>query len=320
MELRQLRYFCVAAQCENLTVASERLHVAQSAVSRQIAKLEQELGVALFVRHGKRIRLSLEGARLRQEADSVLEAVGALAAAARDVSPNAGEGLVTMAGDSSVCGLLAPLLARRLQAEHPRIQFRIIESFARESRALLSSGSADLAVALTDMSDSATVSDPLCSDSPCLFYLPQLDSGLGEQCTFSEALQRPLILPPSPSEERSAMEAAAHAAGFSLNVVAEADRYSMIKALALEGLGNLMLVTSSRTHDAELKAFRSSVISDVTLTYFLSQPRERLSRRPTKIVAEMIREEVAKLAAAGHLSPVAAMSRADEAREPSRNA
>lgn len=52
MELRQLLYFVKVAQKEHVTQAAEELHVAQSAVSRQIHQLEEELGVKLFLQKG----------------------------------------------------------------------------------------------------------------------------------------------------------------------------------------------------------------------------------------------------------------------------
>lgn len=53
MELRQLHYFLKVAQKEHVTQAAEELHVAQSAVSRQIHQLEEELGVDLFMQRGE---------------------------------------------------------------------------------------------------------------------------------------------------------------------------------------------------------------------------------------------------------------------------
>ena len=55
MELRNLKYFVVVAEEMNFRRASDRLHVAQSAVSRRIQDLEVELGVQLFEREGKRM-------------------------------------------------------------------------------------------------------------------------------------------------------------------------------------------------------------------------------------------------------------------------
>src|SRR5690625_3760708 len=61
MELRQIKYFIEVANREHVTDAAEALHVAQSAVSRQIANLETELGVDLFIREGRQVLLTAIG-------------------------------------------------------------------------------------------------------------------------------------------------------------------------------------------------------------------------------------------------------------------
>jgi len=62
MNIQQLRCFVAVAELENMSRAAERLHITQSALSKNIAKLESELGVALFVRNGKKIELNAAGA------------------------------------------------------------------------------------------------------------------------------------------------------------------------------------------------------------------------------------------------------------------
>lgn len=61
MELRQLRYFVAVAEREHISDAAAALDVAQSAVSRQIANLEKELGTPLFERVGRNVRLTAIG-------------------------------------------------------------------------------------------------------------------------------------------------------------------------------------------------------------------------------------------------------------------
>lgn len=77
MELRQLKNFLVIAELQNVNRAAARLHVAQPALSRQIQHLEAEVGVRLFVRDGRRIRLSAEGAVFLEEARAILAHVDA---------------------------------------------------------------------------------------------------------------------------------------------------------------------------------------------------------------------------------------------------
>ncbi len=83
MELRQLRYFVSVAERESFTRASADLLIAQPALSTQIAKLEDELGVALFERVGRRVRLTDAGRTVLEQARRALAAADDVAAAAR---------------------------------------------------------------------------------------------------------------------------------------------------------------------------------------------------------------------------------------------
>lgn len=72
MELRVLNYFLAIAREENFTKAAQQLHVTQPTLSRQIADLEQELGVKLFVRSNHSIVLTEDGMRLKRRAQEIL--------------------------------------------------------------------------------------------------------------------------------------------------------------------------------------------------------------------------------------------------------
>ncbi|WJV50188.1 LysR family transcriptional regulator [Streptomyces flavofungini] len=74
MELRQLQYFAAVADAGGFSRAAERLGIVQSAVSQQVRRLERELGVALFDRSTRSVRLSAAGERLLPEAHAVLAA------------------------------------------------------------------------------------------------------------------------------------------------------------------------------------------------------------------------------------------------------
>lgn len=75
MDIRGLRYFLAAAETENLSRAAERLNVVQSALSHQVRTLEDELGVTLFERRGRRLRLSPIGHLFREEALRVMKSL-----------------------------------------------------------------------------------------------------------------------------------------------------------------------------------------------------------------------------------------------------
>ena len=75
MEIRTLKYFLETAREENMTRASERLHVSQSTMSKQIKELESELGTKLFQRSNYSIKLTDAGMLLRERAENILELV-----------------------------------------------------------------------------------------------------------------------------------------------------------------------------------------------------------------------------------------------------
>ena len=72
MELRLLRYFLTVAKEQSFTKAAEQLHITQPTLSRQMAAFEEELGVTLFIRSGKKISLTEEGILLKRRALEIL--------------------------------------------------------------------------------------------------------------------------------------------------------------------------------------------------------------------------------------------------------
>ena len=72
MEIHTLRYFLETAREENMSKAAERLHVSQSTLSKQMKRLEEELGKKLFIRHSFSIELTEEGMLLRKRAEDLL--------------------------------------------------------------------------------------------------------------------------------------------------------------------------------------------------------------------------------------------------------
>ncbi|MFR5539131.1 MAG: LysR family transcriptional regulator, partial [[Ruminococcus] lactaris] len=73
MELRLLRYFLTVAKEQSFTKAAEKLHITQPTLSRQMATFEEELGVTLFNRSGKKVSLTDEGVLLKRRALEVLD-------------------------------------------------------------------------------------------------------------------------------------------------------------------------------------------------------------------------------------------------------
>jgi DNA-binding transcriptional LysR family regulator len=116
MELRHLRYFVAVAEEENVTRAAARLHVSQPPLSRQIHDLESELGLALFKRTPKSIRLTEEGRVFLAEARAVLERAEAAMRTVREVADRKHDALHIGYAPTPSAGIL-PTILRAFEEE-----------------------------------------------------------------------------------------------------------------------------------------------------------------------------------------------------------
>src|SRR5690242_20470169 len=126
MELRQLRYFAAAARLESITGASREFGLSQSALSQQIHKLEAELGLELFARNGRRVKLTAAGKRLLPWADRALDAVQQGLAYARESSLQQFHS-VRLGGVPSLDSELIPRALKAFSNLYPEIEVSVIE-------------------------------------------------------------------------------------------------------------------------------------------------------------------------------------------------
>jgi DNA-binding transcriptional LysR family regulator len=125
MTLQQLTYFLAAAEHGSFTAAADALHLARPSLSEQIAKLEAELGVALFVRAGRRLELTDAGRLLRPEAERTLAAAGEAADVVRRARTLTG-GTASLGTFSTAHHLLLPGLVEEFVRRHPEVAVRVV--------------------------------------------------------------------------------------------------------------------------------------------------------------------------------------------------
>jgi DNA-binding transcriptional LysR family regulator len=139
MELRHLRYFVAAAEAENVSRAALSLHVSQPALSRQIRDLEDELGLPLFARTSKSVRLTEAGRTFLTHARAVLKHAEEAVSIARAVAAGrAGEVHVGYA-PSPTARILPPTL-RAFQTRLPNVRVRLHDLSTEEMLAGIRQG------------------------------------------------------------------------------------------------------------------------------------------------------------------------------------
>jgi DNA-binding transcriptional LysR family regulator len=129
VELRHLRYFVTIAEERSFTRASERLWVAQPALSTQIKRLESELGIGLLERHSRGVSLTREGALFLERARATLAAADAAAATGRDLADGV-VGSVRVGVATEARWLRAAEVLHRFSQARPGVELTVLESYA----------------------------------------------------------------------------------------------------------------------------------------------------------------------------------------------
>src|SRR6266550_3221149 len=125
VELRHLRYFVAVAEAENvLRAATQKLHVSQPAVSRQIRDLEDELGVQLFERTGKAVKLTEAGFLFLEEARAILERTDEAVRNVRDFA-RAGETELDVGYSLTPSGHILSATIRAFQKAMPNVHVKL---------------------------------------------------------------------------------------------------------------------------------------------------------------------------------------------------
>lgn len=146
IDLRQIRYFLEVAAEGNMTRAAGRLNITQPALSRQVAALEERLGVALLERVGRGIRLSAAAETLLPELRELVARAEGLSERAAAVGGAERVRLAMIAPPQAIEVFLADALGRFLK-RYPDADIRIIEAAAQQNQELLERGEAQLAIA-----------------------------------------------------------------------------------------------------------------------------------------------------------------------------
>ena len=247
MELRQLAYFLAVAEERNFTRAAQRIPIAQPAISQQIHRLESELSEKLFVRDRRGTRLTPAGEALLPHARSTLasaeHAREAVAALSGLLTGRLAFGFVQPLPDRRLAGLLGAF-----HRQHPGIELRLIEDETDALLAALATGELDAALIGLGRYDRLPpeVGSRLVAREPVVVAVHPGHPLSGRGSIALQALREaPMVTLTSSSKQRSNLEAACRAAGFTPRIVAETSDLSVTIELIRQQIGVAVLPQSA---------------------------------------------------------------------------
>jgi LysR family nitrogen assimilation transcriptional regulator len=295
LEIDALRYFVRTLEMESISRAAVTLGITQPALSRQIRRLESELGKLLLVRNGRGVKATESGRYFATEAMRILEDVDALGEAmSSEASSPAGS--VALALPSSISDGLLPQLLAIIDEKFPDIQIKVTEALSSISSELLRSRTVDLAIQYERADMASLVCEKLIDEPLCLISAPDNAVGLADVVDFSTVELLKLILPSQNSGLRRMLDMEAAQRNLRLNVAVEIESVSAMKNLAAAGLGHCILPQLSVAREVAAGTLVTNLIGEPRLKRGLVISRLAL-RNPSIAMIKVMQavREVAEL-------------------------
>lgn len=300
MELRQLRTFKLVAELGSLSKASDRLRVAQPALSRQIKLLEHELHTELFVRNGRGMMLTNAGHTLLERTAGLVRQIEQV----RDDMQSAKRtpcGKVVLGLVPTVSSVLSARFARRIATELPGVALRIVESYGGHLVEWLHRGELDLAIIYGPAADLHLKVQTIGWDDVVAVGPPGCGLHGPAEVELGWLLQQKLILPSYSHGLRALIERAAARQQRPLNIVMEADSYRVLTSLVEEGLGYTVLPPSAIHREVQSGRLEVAVIAKPAMTreLVLASPANHQPSIASAAISAVILAEIRRLAQDG---------------------
>jgi DNA-binding transcriptional LysR family regulator len=297
MELSQLRTLIHVAELGSLSKAADRLRIAQPALSRQVRMLEQELGFALFIRHGRGMVLSEQGRGVVAHAVRVLAEIEEIRATATPTdAPLTGE--VAIGLPPTVADIISVPLASAFGRSHPKARLRLVSAFTGHLLDWLHRGEIDVAVLYDPRNARSLRSRPLLLENLFLIGPPEAGFSTVAAVPFQSLAGKRLLLPSVKHGLRTIVERCAEETGVALDIGIEADSYAVLKDLVRHGHGWTILPLAPIHADVAAKVLTAAPLIDpvpvrrLVLAYPSDRPASRLARFAGQAVDDIVRDHV----------------------------
>ncbi len=262
MHLRHLVSFVAVTESLNFSRAAEELHIAQPAVSQQIRALEEELGVALFDRLGKKVTLTDAGRALLPYARQILAMVEAAENEVRERG-QLKRGRTSLGAPPTVSTHLLPARLTHFKQEHPGLEVTLREAGTKTLLASIEDGKLDLAIVSTDVLPENVDSTPFLEEAYVLAVSARHPFlGNRQSIKITDLASEPFILFPEGYTLREVTLTACRRAGFEPKVALDGGAMQSALEFVGAGLGVALVPELALTETNNIHALR---IADQTL-------------------------------------------------------
>ena len=236
MDLRQLQILQTIAETGSFTACGRQLHVSQSAISRQILLLEEELGEPLFLRVGRRVRMTPAAESLVQLGQRVFQDVRETVG---KITDRTGElrGTLRLSGGMTVCLYVFPPLLKHLRRVHPHLEMRLTVATAGRSVEEIRAGRIDAGLLTLPIEESDLVSVPALREELLLMTTPTHPLARRKKVTPQDLAEEPFVMFEPGSGTRRVIDHFFASQNISPIVVMDTENVEIIKAMVKTGLG-----------------------------------------------------------------------------------
>ncbi|HXB55618.1 MAG TPA: LysR family transcriptional regulator [Vicinamibacteria bacterium] len=236
MDVRQLDMFRAVAEEGSFTRAAERLHVSQSAISRQIKLLEEELGGVLLHRGGKRVALTPPGELLLKTANRVHRDLQEVASQISDTHA-LHRGTLSLAGGMTVCMHILPRVLRKYLRLYKEVDLRVVSAATETILRLIRNHEVDLALLTLPIVAKDLEVVPVLKEE--MVVVTARGHPLSRERTIetSRLGRYPWILYEAGSNTRKILEQFFREEEIQVDVAMETENVEIIKSMVAAGLG-----------------------------------------------------------------------------------
>jgi LysR family transcriptional regulator, regulator for metE and metH len=237
LEIRHLRLVAAIAETGSVTLAGNRLHLTQSALSHQLRDAEEQLGVPLFERRDRRMALTAAGERLLQSARTILDELARVEKEIQECNGNgAAKGVLRLSTECYTVYHWLPPRLRLFQQKFPAVDFQLVlEATDSPFKALLE-GKLDLAIVCDPIRNRKIRYTPLFEDEMVIIVPPEHRLAGERFAALEEFAQETLIIYP-PKEDSTVLNRFLRPAGIVPRKIREVLLTDVIIEMVRGGLG-----------------------------------------------------------------------------------